>query len=183
MVVNSHALAILALGERWAGVAPVFAILGVDMFIAPIGSSTGWLFVSQGRTSEMRNWGVVTSVLFIACFVSGLPWGPQGVAAGYVAAGIVEICLLLRAVTRTGPIRGQDMIGLLAPFVFAAAVAFAVVGGVSMVRLPTLVSLALGVVCAYAAFLLALVSLPRGRRVLREASDQVRELASKALRS
>ena len=183
MVVNSHALAIVALGERWAGVAPVFAILGIDMFVAPIGSSTGWLFVSQGRTSEMRNWGIVTSTIFIACFVSGLPWGPQGVATGYVAAGLVEICLLLYVVTKTGPIGRRDILGLLAPFVFAAAVAFAVVGGISRIDLPVLASLTLGVGSAYATFLIALLALPRGRRVLRETSEQVRQLVSNRSRS
>ncbi len=182
MIVNSHTLAVVALGARWAGVAPVFAILGVDMFVAPVGSSTGWLFISQGRTSEMRNWGLVTSALFMACFVCGLPWGPQGVAAGYVAAGLVEICLLLRGVTRTGPVGLRDILDLLAPFMFAVAITFAVAGEISTVDLPGVASLALGVICAYAAFLLALVALPRGRRIVREVSDQVYKLALKASR-
>ena len=181
MIVNSHALAVLALGARWVGVAPVFAILGVDMFVAPIGTSTGWLFASQGRTSEMRNWGFLTSAIFIACFAGGLPWGPQGVAAGYVAAGLVEICLLLRGVTRRGPVRMQDILGLLAPFVFAVALSLVVVAWISTVGLAVIASLSLGVVSAYASFLLALAVLPRGRRVLREARDQVHQLASKTL--
>ncbi len=181
MIVNSHALTAVALGARWVGVAPVFAILGVDMFVAPIGSSTGWLFVSQGRTSEMRNWGLVTSAIFIASFVCGLPWGPQGVAAGYAAAGLIEILLLLRCVTRIGPVGVQDILGLLAPFLFAVAVAFPVAHRVSLVELPLVQSLLLGAVCAYASFLLALAVLPRGRRILLEVSDQIRGLALKVI--
>ena len=182
MVVNSHTLTIMALGQPWAGVAPVFAILGVDMFVAPIGSSMGWLFISQGRTREMRNWGMVTSVLFMALFAAGLPWGPQGVAAGYASAGLVEIVLLVRAVARSGPVRARDILALLAPFLFAAAVALAVVWGLKQSGLPPLIGLALGGAGSYASFALALLALPRGRRVLREAFEQASGLAAKALR-
>ncbi len=179
MIVNSHALAVLALGARWAGVAPIFAILGIDMFVAPIGTSIGWLFVSQARTREMRNMGVVTSLLFVTCFVIGLHWSARGVAAGYAAAGLIEICLLIPVVTRSGPIRTSDMLAVLAPNVFAAAIAFAAVVAVRALGLPMIAGLPAGLAAAYTSFGLALMVLPRGRRMLSEARRQAMGLVAR----
>jgi PST family polysaccharide transporter len=183
MIVNSHALAVLTLGQRWANVAPVFAILGIDMFVAPIGTSIGWLFVSQARTREMRNWGVVTSALFFMCFVIGLHWSVRGVAAGYALAGVIEICVLIPVVTRRGPIRTRDVLALLAPNLCAAAFAFAAVSAVKALELPTFLSLCLGLAAAYAGFGMALTILPRGRRMLREARRQAFGLVAAAGRA
>ena len=181
MEVNSHALTTLALGQRWSGVAPIFTILGIDMFVAPVNSSMNWLFVSQGRTREMRNSGAVTSIIFVALFVAGLPWGPSGVAAGYAVAGLAEIIVLTRVVSRSGPVQAQHVVALLAPFLLAAAVAFAAAWEVSSAGSSSLVGLVMSGVAAYAAFGLTLLALPAGRRVLREASQQALQLVGKAL--
>jgi len=71
-VCTSHQLIVTVLGDRWSGAVPIFAVLGVGALFAPIGNSTGWLFITQERTREMRNWGTLSSLLFTVSFVVGL---------------------------------------------------------------------------------------------------------------
>ncbi len=179
MIASSHDLIVLALGQRWAAVAPIFAILGIDAFVAPIGNSMGWLFVSQGRTREMRNWGVVTSVLFVFCFAIGLHWGPRGVAAGYAAAGLIEISFLTRVVTRKGPLRGQDFWPVVLPFLLGIGVTFAAMHGLRRILPASPWSLLVEAVCAYAAFVGSLTVLPSGRDILRDVAAQSARLGRK----
>ena len=54
----------------------------------PIASTTGWLFVTQGRTFDMFRWGLIGSTLTVASIIVGLPWGVVGVAASYQQRGI-----------------------------------------------------------------------------------------------
>lgn len=183
MIVNNHDLIGLALGPRWEGVAPIFAILGVDAFVAPVGSSMGWLFVSQGRTREMRDYGVLGAIIFVACFAAGLPWGPEGVAAGYAAAGVIEISFLTRVATRRGPLRGRDLAQSIAPFALGVGVTFAASYGLKLILPNSPMVLLLQGLCAYAVFAGALVTLPRGRRVLGHVTHQARSLAARVLPS
>ena len=172
LIVAHRALIALALGPRWSDVAPIFAILGLNCFVAPIGSSMGWLFVSQGRTREMRNCGIAASVIFVGCFVTGLRWGPLGVAAGYTVAGFIEISYLWRVATRRGPLGGRDFLGTVLPFLFAVPVTFAALAGAEEILPGGAPGLALRAVCAYAVFAAALAALPSGRRVLRRVRGQ-----------
>ena len=86
-IITSHTLITTVMGERWAGVAPIFAVLGLGALYQPVSFSTGWLFTSQGRAREMRNCGIVSSSFFVASFAIGLHWGPLGVAIAYIIAG------------------------------------------------------------------------------------------------
>ena len=179
MIATSHDLIVLALGERWAEVAPIFAILGIDAFVAPVGNSMGWLFVSQGRTREMRNWGVVTSVLFVCCFAIGLHWGPRGVAAGYAAAGLIEISFLTRVVTRKGALRGRDFWPVVLPFVLGIGITFAAMHGLRAVLPHNPWSLLVEACAAYAVFVASLTALPSGREILRDVAAQTTRLGQK----
>ena len=179
MIVNNQDLIRLMLGPQWNGVAPIFTILAVDAFVAPVGSSMGWLFVSQGRTREMRDYGVLGSLIFVACFVAGLPWGPQGVAAGYAIAGIIEISFLTRVATRRGPLRGRDLAQLMIPFVLGVCVTSVASYGLRLLMPSGPVSLLLQSFCAYVVFAGTLSTLPRGRRVLGNLAHQLRGLAAR----
>lgn len=173
MLANSRSLITLALGARWVGVAPIFVLLGIDAFVAPVGNSMGWLFLSQGRSRELRDWSVPASLLFVVAFVIGLHWGPQGVAAGYAAAGMTEMTYLWRVATRTGPLSGRDFWATLAPFLFAVAVTFGTVLGAASILPSGIGGLALSLSLAYSTFLAALLLLPRGRSLLRQLFSMV----------
>jgi PST family polysaccharide transporter len=168
-VATHQQLIVNVLGEKWQGVAPIFAILGVGAFFAPIGHSTGWLFISQNRTREMRNWGVVSSLLFVTSFVVGLPWGPIGVASCYIGIGIlVQGPMVLWAATRSGPIGLRDVLRALAPHALAAVMSFAVEFVLQGMLPQGLVALAILFATAYASYVGALLVMPGGRGILRE---------------
>jgi PST family polysaccharide transporter len=171
------------LGARWAGVGPIFGFLVLDAFIAPIGSSMGWLFVSQGRTTEMRNWGVAASLMFVASFAAGLPWGPVGVAIGYVGAGVIELAVLWRVATRTGPLQGARFLPLLGPFIASALVTLAVLLWLAHVLRPGWFALGLCAAVSYVVFLSCMAALPRGRVVLRAMFGQARTMLRAQMRS
>ncbi len=183
VVATCHELIVLALGQRWAEVTPIFAILGIDAFVAPLGNSMTWLFVSQGRTAEMRNYALVTCVLAISLFVIGLHWGPKGVAAGYATAGFTELCFLWPTVTRKGPLRGRDFVSTVAPFLPAVAISFAVLLGLRS-RLPHgWLTLGLEGLLSYFVFAASLAATPGGRRVLRDVWQQVGNLTRRMTRA
>ena len=176
VVATCHELIVLALGQRWAEVTPIFAILGIDAFVAPLGNSMTWLFVSQGRTAEMRNYAFITCVLAISLFVIGLHWGPRGVAAGYATAGVTELCIQWPTVTRKGPLRRRDFVSTVAPFLPAVAISFAVLLGLRT-RLPRgWLMLGAEAILSYIVFAASLVLMPAGRRVLRDVWQQVGNL-------
>ncbi|WP_099509282.1 lipopolysaccharide biosynthesis protein [Microvirga ossetica] len=85
-VMYSDATVALLLGSKWAEAAPIFAWLGFAGLHQTFTSTTGWLFISQGRMRELGIVGLVSSTSTIASFAVGLPWGPLGVAVSYVVS-------------------------------------------------------------------------------------------------
>ena len=160
------------LGRRWAAIGPIFGILVLDAFVAPIASSMGWLFVSQGRTREMRDYGIITSLLFVCCFAAGLHWGGVGVACGYVVAGMIEITLLWRVATRRGPMRGMSFLSIIHPFLAGGVAAACVIEGLLHLMAPGWTTLGVCAVASYAAFYAAMAALSGGRRILRGMIEQ-----------
>jgi polysaccharide transporter, PST family len=132
-------------GHRWDAVAPIFRILAIGGLMAPISNATSWLFTSQGRTSEMRNWGIVSSALFVMSFAIGLHWGPIGVASCYIGVGMIQGPMLWWASTRTGPVRLQDVLHAMLPYLVAGAMLVAALSLVLSAR----PSLNLPVLCAW----------------------------------
>jgi O-antigen/teichoic acid export membrane protein len=74
---------VLTLGEQWRGAAPVFRILGICALTQPLYSTTGWLFVSRGRTDRLFRLGLLIAPVVVGSFVLGLPFGITGVALAY----------------------------------------------------------------------------------------------------
>jgi len=72
----------------------LLVILGVAGLIQPISNTTGWLFLTQGRTKEMFRFSMVAGPITIASIIAGLPWGAVGVAASYVTGQLVMINIL-----------------------------------------------------------------------------------------
>jgi O-antigen/teichoic acid export membrane protein len=109
------------LGSRWAPTGPIFAWLALSGIVQPLGNATGWLFISQHRTSEMFRWGILSSVLTIISFLAGVPWGTVGVAAAYsLGTVIVRTPLLIAWSGRRGPVTVRDLVHLQLPAVGSA---------------------------------------------------------------
>ena len=110
-------------GPHWAPAAPIFALLGWAGLVQPIGSSTGWLYVSQGRTREMFYWGLFGAGTTVASFIIGLPWGAVGVAAAYtVSEYLVRLPAMYWVIAKVGPVTAADLAMLQFPLLAAAAV-------------------------------------------------------------
>lgn len=169
MISSSEQLVGLLLGQKWLGVSRIFALLGISGLVQPIANTTGWLFVTQGRTNDMFKWGILGSSLMVAAIIAGLAWGAVGVALSYsLTVTILIVPLLLWYVTRTGPVRMTDFYVTLAP-IFIAALGSLLIVLVLKSWLPVhnlVASLALNLTVTIATTLGILVLLPRGRRAL-----------------
>jgi PST family polysaccharide transporter len=82
----SHLMIELVLGPRWVEAAEIFRVLSVAAFIMPIAGFRGVVFLSLGLGRQYFNLGVLNTVCVTVGFMAGLPWGPTGVAVGYVIA-------------------------------------------------------------------------------------------------
>jgi PST family polysaccharide transporter len=116
MIFSADALIPRVLGAQWSATAPIFKWLSLALFIKPLLFTTSWLFISQGRSRDMWRWGVMGSVLALAAFLIGLPWGALGVAISYT---LIDVCirapLLLWWTGRTGPVSVKDLLSTLWP--------------------------------------------------------------------
>jgi PST family polysaccharide transporter len=176
LIVCADWVVALLLGPRWHGAAGIYALLGVAGILQPLGNTTGWLFISQGRGREMFRWGLIGGTLTIASFLVGLRWGAVGVAAAYGLTGpLLRTPLLLWYVSRRGPVSSSDLYGTLRlPAMAAIAVASSVWGlrQVSGLADP-IVGLAVTIPVAIAVTLIVYAIDPGGRRSLADAGQML----------
>lgn len=77
------------LGEKWVEVTPILRILCISGLGQSVGSTTGWIYKSQGRTDIQLKWGLFSSLVRCVAFLIGIQWGIVGVAYAYVLSGYV----------------------------------------------------------------------------------------------
>jgi PST family polysaccharide transporter len=165
-LVTSHDLINIVLGSKWSGVAPLFSILAVGALTAPISNSTGWLFISQGRTREMRNTGIVSSLIYVVSFICGLPWGPVGVATCYIVAGLLRSPFVWRRATSAGAVSFSNLLAALYPYLIAAGLTVGATYGASHILRPGLATLAVLFCLAHLTFALTVLAIPGSRATI-----------------
>lgn len=175
MLVTSDWCVRLLLGPQWMGAARIFTLLGISGLIQPVCNTTGWLFVSQGRTHHMLRWGMIGGVSMIAAIVAGLPWGAVGVASSYSCVVLALCPVLFWYVGRSGPVRTIDFYRAMSP---AAWASFCVLATLLVVRhyLGEAHPFNGILICAGLALvvtLLALAVLPAGRLALLDIKELV----------
>jgi len=172
MIATSDWLVRIVLGAQWSGAAPIFAVLGLAGLVQPIANTVGWLFISQGRTRHMFQWGLIGCTMIIVSIIGGLRWGAMGVAISYSAvSAIIVTPLLFWFAGREGPVRAKDFYRTIAP---AAVASVFVLGSISALRVwvaidSPVVGLFLGFVVAAGIALVVLAAIPGGRSSLRDA--------------
>lgn len=182
-LITRKQLILTLLGPRWVAVAPIFGILAVGALFAAISGSTMWLLVSQGRSREIRNYSLVSAIGFVLGIICGLPWGPVGVAAGYIAVGLIQGPAVWSLVTRAGPVDRLAFWSALIPHTLAC---LPVVGAILLLQqfLPTgWASLLFMFLASYAVFLLALLVQRRTRESLLFLSKHFSELVEDRISS
>ena len=96
-------------------------------------SSASWLFTSQGRGRESFLAISIISIIVVASFIAGLPFGPAGVAISYSASCLlIQLPILYYLVGRSGPVRAGDLwIGFLRQLAFVGCRVFGYLVGAS----------------------------------------------------
>jgi PST family polysaccharide transporter len=79
----------LFLGPRWGPVVPVLRILAPIGMLQSLTANTQHIYLATGSTRAMFRWGTLFSVVLVAGFVAGLPWGIMGVAAIYAVLSVL----------------------------------------------------------------------------------------------
>ena len=161
-VVTARQLVPLMLGPKWALAAPIFAWVCFGGLIAPLFSSTGWIFTTQNRTSEQMKASVATAFISIASFAIGVHWGAVGVACvSALSFTFIQMPLMLYVMTRKGVITLPDVLRTLTPFVIATSlVAIPLYWMRSAGTLPQMIGLLL---LSYVLFIILMTLLPGGR--------------------
>jgi O-antigen/teichoic acid export membrane protein len=164
------------LGNKWAGVIPVFKIFCLVGLLQSIWTTVGWIYQSQGRTGLYFAMGLIASAVFVLAFVIGIRWGIMGVAWSYAIGNLVLWYPFWRIPGRLIDLSFSEMIRSLSPAFFCALVmgiAVWAVGGSWPIRMPhwqyLAIQVPLGVVLYFALVVwLKLASWQEGRRVLSE---------------
>ena len=179
LIATADWVVLVALGPQWTQAGQIFAALGVAALIQPIANTTGWLFISQGRTRDMFRYGMVASTIIVTAILVGLPWGAPGVATSYALVWVIIITpLLFYWVGRTGPVRPRDFYVTVAP-AFCAALGVLVAlflfrrSGIIVNPLAGLVT-SFGIACGVA--LVILFAIPAGRRALLDFTELVKKI-------
>lgn len=156
------------MGPKWAAAAPLFAWLGLAGLLQPVANTTGWLFVSQGRTREMFRWGILGGGALVAFIVAGLPWGASGVATSYAIGSLLIFPILVWYVARSGPVDQRGLYRALAlPCLASGVVAALVMALRGFVSAQTPVAgLLTTLLASCSGVLFLLVALPRGRAAI-----------------
>lgn len=156
-------------GERWLAVAPIFAWLGIAGLMQPVSSTTGWIFICQGKTRMMFRWGVYSALTTVLSFAVGLRWGAVGVAAAYAVSGyVLRLPVLAVMVGRAGPVSAADFLMVQCLLILAALVAW--LGfqylPASLTAQSDLVAAATAAVLSYAVAFAFMIIVPQSRRAL-----------------
>ena len=169
MMATSDWIVQVVLGPQWSATSRIFLLLGVTGLFQPIANTTGWLFLTQGRSRDMLTWGFISGPITVSSILLGLPWGAVGVAASYSFTRVLLTDpLLFWFVGRSGPVRTRDFYRTIAPFTLASVVALAVATAVRSfagIHNPILGLIVLFVTTG-AVTLLCLGALPTGRQAL-----------------
>ena len=169
LIATSDWLVLVLLGPQWSDAARIFTLLGFVGLVQPICNTTGWLFISQGRTHHMFQWGLLGSSIIIVAIVIGLPWGAVGVAGSYSAITLFIVTpILFWFVCREGPVRTIDFYRTMAP---AGCASLCVLVTLLLLRgwvpqIKPVVGLGVSFVIAVAITVAILAVLPKGRNAL-----------------
>lgn len=92
MAVTANNFVLVVFGPKWTGVTPILSILCVAGCLQIPISTTGWLFLSQGRSDIQLRWSLFVAVLLAAFIGFAVPTGDlRIIAAAYTMAGAVII--------------------------------------------------------------------------------------------
>ena len=127
-----------AFGPPWMDMVPVLRILSLLGLVQSIGTTVGWIFLSQGRSGLQLKWALIGTPAVLGGIVIGvLLDSVVAVAAGYAIASAVFTWPLFAIPGRLIDMRVREVGRALAP-TFACAVGMAAAVGAARLALPDL---------------------------------------------
>jgi PST family polysaccharide transporter len=176
---TSDVLIPVLLGRQWADSAEIFRALGFAGLLQALNNPAGWLFISQGRSTEFMRWGFISSATVVAAFIIGLPYGAIGVAIAYAVGEYIRTPLLWLYIGRKGPVKTTDIILATGPFILASHIALAMTWMTKHLwSEDPLVLLAGSAACCSMIYLAVVVIFSSGRGTLQEAVSTIASLIS-----
>jgi PST family polysaccharide transporter len=106
--------------------------------VQPLTNTSGWLYISSGRTAQMFKWGVFSSSFLVISFFFGLPYGARGVALSYSIAKLLQTWPCMYYATRGTPITMLNLLEAMKHPLLASLIAGAIAFGVKLAIAPTL---------------------------------------------
>ncbi len=106
--INSQSVVTVALGQKWAQMAPIFTLLGLTGLIQPVASLRGLVLLSLGKTRRYLAWGILNALVVSVGFAVGVAWGPIGVAASYALTNYLILYPSLTFAFKETPLRPSD---------------------------------------------------------------------------
>jgi polysaccharide transporter, PST family len=179
LLVCPEAVITLLLGEKWLAAAEIFRWLGVAALIQPMTTTCGILFITHGRSKEMSQCTLITSLLAVTAIVAAVPWGPAAVAGSYAISGLlIRTPVLFRYAGRISRVTTLDLYRAVIPSLLIAGLVVAagllslqlMAPGSPLTTLLVAATAGLGVIAGAALFL------PGQRAVLREAINLMNQL-------
>jgi PST family polysaccharide transporter len=97
----------LVLGPGWDDTVAIFMNLSITMLAATPMRTTGWIYLSLGRTRRQLQWSLIATPVYLLSYVIGLPYGAKGVALGFSIAQLLAFfpCFLWAIRGTTIPLR------------------------------------------------------------------------------
>lgn len=171
MLCTSDWIVALLLGPKWSAVSVMFSWLGLAGLVESFTSTVVWLFTTQKRAREQFHWGIIGTTCIVLAIVTGMYWGPVGVAAMYGITGLcVRTPLVIWFAGRSGPVSTRDIYSVAAPYACVACVEMAAIYAFRQfvtIANPFIGLCVTGVLAAIVSLLMLSV-LPAGRQALVE---------------
>jgi PST family polysaccharide transporter len=179
IAIMSDAAVSLLYGARWIECSPIVSYFAFGSLMTPLGTVATWLLISQGRSSDMLRYGLISNLIVVLSLLVGIAWGVIGVALSFAVFAIPTHGLTIWAATRNGPVTLANFIAMLVPIVVAMVVAAVAVFFLSAIMddygLSAVVKFCSGIAAAYLTVGASLGCSAAGRRVLVDAA-RIREI-------
>ncbi len=132
MIVASEDIIGFLLGSQWLGASTIFRLLAISALVQPLCNTTGWLYISRGRSDRMFKWGLFSSLWLVLSFFVGLPYQASGVALSYAIAMLLQAPPCIYYATRGTSITMLDVLQAIKQTFISSIVAGAIVFGIKI---------------------------------------------------
>lgn len=112
--------------------------------------------------------GLITAAYTLIGFVSGLPWGAEGVAMALVVTTMTIQPLRWWYLGRVGPVHFTDFAKIQIPHLIAASLVYAAAHGLRLIGMGNAALIAYTILVAYVVTVLCMLPLQSGRSTLTE---------------